>query len=59
MNKVEERKTTLNVSISADDKKFMKMYALEYDTTVAALIEACVEKLRKETNIIQAKEVKR
>ena len=48
MNKVEERKTTLNVSISADDKKFLKMYALEHDTTVAALIEAYVEKLRKE-----------
>ena len=47
MNKVEERKTTLNVSISADDKKFLKMYALEHDTTVAALIEAYVEKLRK------------
>ena len=47
MNKVEERKTTLNVSISADDKKFLKMYALEHDTTVAALIEAYIEKLRK------------
>ena len=51
MNKVEERKTTLNISISADDKKFLKMYALEHDTTVAALIEAFVEKLRKEKNI--------
>ena len=48
MNTVEERKTTLNVSISAEDKKFLKMYALEHDTTVAALIEVFVEKLRKE-----------
>ena len=48
MNKVEERKTTLNVSLSAEDKKFLKIYALEHDTTVAALIEAYVEKLRGE-----------
>ena len=48
MNKVAERKTTLNVSISADDKKYLKMYALEHDTTVAAMIETYVEKLRKE-----------
>ena len=47
MNKVDERKTTLNVSIAAEDKKFLKMYALEHDTTVAALIEAYVSKLRK------------
>ncbi|MBQ2683235.1 MAG: hypothetical protein IJG25_02400 [Thermoguttaceae bacterium] len=48
MNKTEERKTTLNVSISAEDKKFLKMFALEHDTTVAALIEAYVKKLRGE-----------
>ena len=48
MTLVEERKTTLNISISTDDKKFLKMYAIEHDTTVAALIEAYVEKLRKE-----------
>ncbi len=48
MNKEEQRKTTLNVSISADDKKYLKVYAAEHETTVAAVIHACVEKLRKE-----------
>ena len=48
MNKVEERKTALNISISVENKKFLKIYALEHDTTVAALIEAYVKKLRKE-----------
>ena len=50
MDKNVERKTTLNVSISAEDKKFLKMYALEHDTTVAALIEAYVEKLRNDAD---------
>lgn len=48
MNKEEQRKTTLNVSISADDKKYLKVYAAEHDTTVAAVIHAFVERLRKE-----------
>ena len=48
MNKVEERKTTFNTSIAAQNKKFLKMYAFEHDTTVVALIGAYVEKLRKE-----------
>lgn len=52
MTLVVERKTTLNISISTDDKKFLKMYAIEHDTTVAALIEAYVEKLRKEKKAI-------
>ena len=33
MNKVEKRKTTLNVSSSAENKKYLKIYALEHDTT--------------------------
>ena len=49
MNKVEKRKTTLNISIPDEDKKFLKMYVLEHDITVAALIVAYVEKLRKDT----------
>ena len=41
-------KTALNVSISADDKPFLKMYALELDIAVAFLIEGYMEKLSKE-----------
>ena len=50
MNRVDEQKTTLNISIAPEDKKFLKMYALEHDTTVAALIEAYVKKLRQEAS---------
>ena len=39
MNKNEQRKTTLNVSFSIDDKELLRMYALECDMTVATLIE--------------------
>lgn len=48
MNKSEEKRTTINISIRPDDKKFLKMYALERDTTVAALIEDFVTKLRED-----------
>lgn len=50
MKKVEERKTQLNISSSAEYKKIIKMYAIEYDKTVAALIEAYMEQLRKEVD---------
>lgn len=45
---VEEKRTTMNVSISADDKKFLKVYAAENETTIAAMIHDYVESLRKE-----------
>lgn len=48
MDKTEEWEMTLNISISAEDKKSLIIYALEYDTTVPALIYAYVEILRKE-----------
>ena len=50
IKKVEERKTQLNISSSAEYKKIIKMYAIEYDKTVAALIEAYMEQLRKEVD---------
>lgn len=43
----EKTKTTLNVSITAEDKKFLKLYALKHDVSVAALIEAWIRELRK------------
>lgn len=45
---VEERRTTMNVSLTVDDKKFLKVYAAEHDTSVAALIHDAVERLRRE-----------
>ena len=40
-------RTTLNVSISQDDKTFLKVYAARKGTSVAAVIHDCVEQLRK------------
>ncbi len=45
---VGEKRVSMNIALSADDKKFLKVYAAEHETTVAAVIHACVEKLRKE-----------
>ncbi len=44
----EEKKTTINISLSVDDKIFLKLYAIEHETTVAAVIHQCVNKLREE-----------
>lgn len=48
MKTSEEKKTTLNISIKLEDKKFLKMYAIKHDTTVTALIEDYVMKLKGE-----------
>lgn len=37
----------MNITITPEDKKFLKMYALEHDTTISALIAEYVEKIRK------------
>lgn len=44
----EKTKTTINVSITAEDKKFLKIYAFKHDVSVAALIEMWIQKLREE-----------
>ena len=44
----ESKKTTLNVSISSEDKKFLKMYALQHDVSVSALVEAWIQQLKQE-----------
>ena len=45
---VEEKRVSMNIALSLEDKKFLKVYAAENDTTVAAVIAECVERLRKE-----------
>lgn len=44
----EDKRTTMNVSLSVEDKKFLKIYAAEHDTSVSALIHEAVERLRQE-----------
>ena len=41
-----DKKTTLNLSMSPDDKKYLKTYAIEHDTTVARLIADYISNLR-------------
>ena len=41
-----EKRTSMNISLALEDKKFLKVYAIEHDTTVAAVIHEFVEKLR-------------
>lgn len=43
-----EKRTTLSLSLTANDKKALKMYAAEHETTIAAVIhewiqEKCME----------------
>ena len=50
-NTVEEKRTTLSLSLTASDKKALKMIALEQDTTIAAIIhEWIAEHIKKTTN---------
>lgn len=43
-----DKKATINISISQDDKKYIKTYAIEHDTTVTQLIADYVRQLRDE-----------
>ncbi len=45
---VREERVSMNIALSPEDKRFLKVYAIEHDTTVSAVIAECVEKLRKE-----------
>ena len=51
-NRIEDlsgKKTTqLNVSMSLDDKIFLKTYAAKQNTSVAAIIHEWIERARKE-----------
>ena len=44
----EEKRVSMNIALSPADRKFLKVYAAEHDTTVAAVIAECVARLRKE-----------
>ena len=44
----EEKRVSMNIALSAEDKMFLKVYAAKKETTVAAVIHECVEGLRKE-----------
>lgn len=44
-----EERVSMNVSLSSGDKKFLKVYAAEHETTVAAVIAECINRLKKET----------
>ena len=46
--KVREERVPMNVTLSPDNKKFLKMYAVEKGTTVSQVIAEYVEKLKKE-----------
>ena len=41
-------KTTLNISITADDKKFLKVYAAQNGTTISDMIHGYVETLKND-----------
>jgi len=48
-NAIEEKRTTLSLSLTASDKKALKMIALEKDTTVAAVIHEWIAEYSKKT----------
>ena len=43
-----DQRVSMNIALSPDDKRFLKVYAAEDDTTVAAVIAECIKRLRKE-----------
>lgn len=45
-----ERRTTLNLSVTASDKLFLKIYAAEQGTTVAAVIHECITEYLSKKN---------
>lgn len=45
---VEEKRTTLSLSLTASDKKALKMMAVEKETTIAAIIHGWIAEHQKE-----------
>ena len=44
-----EKKTTqMNIALSPEDKVFLKTYAAQQDTTVAAVIHEWIDRIREE-----------
>ncbi len=46
---VEAEKTTLNISLTVEEKKFLKVYAAQNGLTVSGIIQEYIEELRKRT----------
>ena len=50
-NTMDKNRTTLNLSVTVEDKTFLKIYAAEHGVTVANVIHECItEYLTKEKN---------
>ena len=45
-DRVHEERIPMNITLSPENKKFLKVYALEHGTTVSQIITEYVEKLR-------------
>ncbi len=45
----EAEKTTLNISLTVEEKKFLKVYAAQNGLTVSGIIQDYIEELRKRT----------
>lgn len=45
----EAKKTTLNISLTVEEKKFLKVYAAQNGLTVSGIIQNYIEELRKRT----------
>lgn len=43
-----EPRVPINITLTAEDKQFLKMYALKHNTNVSAVIEEYVKTLRTE-----------
>ena len=41
-------KTTLNISLTAEDKKILKVYAAQNGTTISSMIQGFIETLKSE-----------
>ena len=46
---VEAEKTTLNISLTVEEKKYLKVYAAQNGLTVSGIIQDYIEELRKRT----------
>ena len=45
---IKENRVPMNVTLTPEDKRFLKVYAAEHDTTVSAIISDYVEQIRSE-----------
>ena len=41
-------KTTLNISLTTEDKKFLKVYAAQNGTTISSMIQGFIETLKSD-----------